>query len=52
LLTEVGATVDEQSRLLRLDECRAAQALVVRVGATACIALTTNGGHPTRCSRS
>ena len=52
LLTEVGATVDEQSRLLRLDECRAAQALVVRVGAATGIALAADGGHATRCSRS
>ena len=52
LLTEVWATVDEQSRLLRLDECRTAQALVVRVGAAAGIALAADGGHATRCSRS
>ena len=52
LLTEVGATVDEQARLFRLDECRAAQALVVRVGAAAGIALAADGGHTTRCSGS
>ena len=52
LLTEVGATVDEQSRLVCLNECRAAQALVVRVGAATGIALAADGGHPTRCSRS
>ena len=52
LLTKVGTTVDEQSRLLRLDECRAAQTLVVRVGAATGIALAADGGHATRCSRS
>ena len=50
LLTEIGATVDEQSRLFSLDECRAAQALVVRVGTATGIALTADGGYATRCS--
>ena len=52
LLTEVGATVDEQARLGSLNECRTALALVVRVGTATGIALATNGGHATRCSRS
>ena len=52
LLTEVRTTVDEQARLGSLDECRTAQALVVRVSAATGIALATDGGHATRCSRS
>ena len=52
LRAEVGTAVDEQSRLFRLNECRTAQALVVRVGAATGIALAADGGHATRCSRS
>ena len=52
LLTEVRTTVDKQARLGGLDECRTAQALVVRVSAATGIALATDGGHATRCSRS
>ena len=52
LLTEVRTTVDKQARLGGLDECRTAQALVVRVGTATGIALAANGRHATRCSRS
>ena len=52
LLAEVGTTVDEQPGLFRLDESRTAQALVVRVGTGAGIALATDGGYATRGSGS
>ena len=50
LLAEVGPAVDEQSCLLRLQQCRTAQALVVGIGAGARPTATAYRRHATRCS--
>ena len=50
LLAEVWTTVDEQSRLFSLYECRTTQSLIMRVGTTTRIAVATDSGHATRCS--
>ena len=52
LLSEVRPAVDEQACGLRLNECRTAQALVVRVRAGTCMTLAADGRHAARCSRS
>ena len=52
LLSEIGSTVDEQSRLRRFYEGRAAQSLVARIGAGAGVTLAADGGDATRGSGS
>ena len=52
LLAEIGSTVDEQSRLRRFYEGRAAQSLVARIGAGAGVTLAADGGDATRGSGS
>ena len=50
LLAEIGAAVNEQSRLGCLHQCRAAQPLVLGVGTLADAALAADGGYAARCS--
>lgn len=52
LLPEVGATVDEQARGIRLDKSRATGTLVVRVWTLAHLTLAADDRHATRSSRS